>query len=90
MPASGLVTQISAVTGNRFSPSTVTVHVGDSVKVVSTDAANSHTFVGPGFNSGNLDHGQSYTTTFSTAGTFAFVCTYHQEQGMVGTITVTP
>ncbi len=88
--AGGELTQIAAVTGDRFSPSAVTVHVGDSVKVVSTDAAKGHDFVGPGFNSGNLDQGQSFTTTFSKAGTFAFVCTYHEKQGMTGTITVEP
>ena len=38
------------------------------------------------FDSGNLNPGQSFSLTFSTAGAYAYICQYHA--GMTGTIVV--
>jgi plastocyanin len=40
------------------------------------------------WDTGNMNPGTSKTTTFNTAGTFGFHCTYHAAMGMTGTITV--
>ena len=73
---------------DRFSPSTVTVSVGDRVRVVNDDT-NHHTFTDAGvFDSGDLGPSGSYTYRFTKSGTFDFVCSYHQSVGMTGTITV--
>ena len=72
---------------DRFSPSTLSLKVGDSVRVSNMDST-AHTFTGSGFDSGNMDAGAVYTYRFAKAGTFAFVCSYHETVGMKGTITV--
>jgi plastocyanin len=79
-----------------FSPKNPTVPVGTTVKIVD-NGYSSHTWTqvntlgqpaSGGFNSGNLDPGQSYTYTFHSAGTYNFVCQYHKSMGMKGSITV--
>lgn len=74
-------------TGFRFSPSSLTIAVGDTVRVHNGDV-DAHTFTGSSFDSGNMDPGAVKSFRFPKAGTFAFVCTYHQAQGMKGTLTV--
>jgi plastocyanin len=80
---------ISEVAVDRFSPSTLSLRRGDSVLVTNKDSTD-HTFtVGSlGKDSGNMTQGDTYRLTFSTRGTFDFVCTYHESLGMKGTITV--
>jgi plastocyanin len=52
--------------------------------------AGGSTYDGTGFvNSGILPPGQSYTLTFSKAGTFPYVCLFHPP-GMIGTVVVQP
>jgi plastocyanin len=79
-----------------FSPANPAVAVGTPVKVIDAGSS-SHTWTsgsngihtGP-FDSGNLDSGQSYTYTFSKAGSYNFYCQYHYAtNGMKGHITVT-
>jgi plastocyanin len=73
---------------DRFNPSTLTIAVGDRVRVVNDDS-NHHTFTDSGvFDSGDLGPGGSYTYRFSQAGTFDFLCSYHSAVGMKGQITV--
>ena len=73
---------------DRFSPSTVTIAVGDRVRVVNDDTSH-HTFTDAGvFDSGDLGPSTSYSYRFTRAGTFDFVCSYHQGVGMKGTVTV--
>jgi plastocyanin len=73
---------------DHFSPSTVTIAVGDRVRVVNDDTSH-HTFTDAGvFDSGDLGPSASYSYRFTRAGTFDFVCTYHQSVGMKGTVTV--
>jgi plastocyanin len=86
---SGRTTTIQEQPVNRFVPSTVTISRCDSVKAVDADSTAPHTFTGPGWDSGQMTNGTSYTYKFASTGTFGFYCTYHQSEGMTGKITVT-
>ncbi len=70
-----------------FAPATLTIRVGTTVTWKNTSTV-PHTVVGSGFDSGVLMAGQSFTRTFTRAGTFAYTCTIHP--GMAATITVVP
>jgi plastocyanin len=82
-----------------FQPSTLTVHVGDTVTWTVTQAiADSHSVTsgsykdpkpGTEFDSGIKLHndGDSFSHTFAAAGTFPFFCAVHPDT-MSGTITV--
>lgn len=64
-----------------FNPGTITVPVGSTV-LWSNDDSVAHTVTLTGkdaFDSGNLDGGKSYTHTFNKAGTYNYVCSYHQS-----------
>ena len=77
------------IQGFAFHPSTLTVKVGTKVTFTNEDTV-VHTATTTGsktINSGNLAKGQSYTVTFSKAGTYSYICEIHQY--MKGTITVT-
>lgn len=79
-------THVVDVGDGFFSPTSLTVTVGDTVTWTNVDDS-PHTATAAGaFDSGNLDAGQSFSYTFSEAGTFSYVCLYHEE--MVATITV--
>jgi len=82
-----LAASVSAV-DFKFVPKTATISVGESV-TWTNNGQSPHTATGSGFNSGNLNPGQSYSHTFSAPGTYAYHCQYHVNQGMVGTIIVT-
>jgi plastocyanin len=70
-----------------FSPASLTVAVGDTVTWTNADdSPHTVTASGGAFDSGNLDGGQTFSHTFEEAGTFTYVCLYHDE--MVATITV--
>lgn len=81
-------TQAVSIASFAFSPPTVTINVGDSVKWTNLDAA-VHSAVGQGgtFSTGNLTTNQSMTIAFNTAGTFAYVCGIHGAS-MSGTVIV--
>jgi len=81
---------IAEVTGDRFSPSTVTLHVGDSVLVTDQDSVAPHTFTVGALHvdSGAMSQGQTFRYRFTTPGRYTFVCSYHQSLGMTGTLTV--
>jgi plastocyanin len=69
-----------------FTPATVTISVGDSVTWTNQDGT-AHTATASGtFDSGNLAGGASYTATFSTAGTFDYLCSIHPS--MTGRVVV--
>lgn len=69
-----------------FAPPAMTVGVGDTVTWTNDDDS-PHTVTAAGaFDSGNLDPGQTFSFTFTEAGTYTYVCQYHDE--MVATITV--
>jgi LPXTG-motif cell wall-anchored protein len=70
-----------------FSPKTVTIDVGESVKWDNKGKAEEgHTATGDSFDSGVLKPGESYTHKFSTVGTFDYICTLHSS--MKGTVVV--
>jgi plastocyanin len=71
-----------------FSPSSLTVSVGTTVTWTNQDSA-SHTVTsdsGSELNSATLSTGQSFSHTFTQAGTFAYHCTIHPF--MKATVTV--
>lgn len=88
----GSTTTVQEQSGDKFAPSSVTVSRCDSVKAVYSDTTGtSHSFTGPGWDSGAMNPSgtTSYTYKFVSKGTFNFYCTYHKSFGMTGTITVT-
>lgn len=68
-----------------FDPATINIKKGDSVKWTNEDSA-PHTVTGPGFDSGTLNTGKTYSYTFNVAGSFDYQCNLHPR--MKGTITV--
>jgi plastocyanin len=75
-----------AIAGFAFSPATVTISMGDSVTWTNQDGT-AHTATASGtFDSGNLAGGASYTATFSTAGTYDYLCSIHPT--MTGRVVV--
>lgn len=90
-PATGTRTSGSAVVkaiNFAFQPQALTVKVGTPVMFQNGDTT-THTFTANGgaFDSGRASPGQSFSFTFSSAGTFPFHCMIHSS--MTGTITVT-
>jgi plastocyanin len=70
-----------------FSPQTVTVTVGDTVTWTNSDQIAHTATAGDGsWDTGDIAQGQSAAITFSTAGTFAYICTPHPT--MTGTVVV--
>jgi amicyanin len=70
-----------------FTPAVVTVAVGDTVTWTNQDAvAHTATSTTGAFDSGLLDQGESYSLTFTAAGTYPYLCTPHP--GMTGTVVV--
>jgi plastocyanin len=71
-----------------FSPSTVKIHVGDTVRWKNNDSvSHTATSTSKGFDSGNLDNGQSFSFTFTKSGSYSYVCSYHPS--MTGIVIVT-
>ena len=71
-----------------FSPASLTVSTGATVSWVNSGALpHTVTATDSSFDSGFMFTGDSYSRTFSSAGTFNYLCTLHPE--MTGTITVT-
>jgi plastocyanin len=70
-----------------FSPSTLTIVAGASVTWTNADAVVHTATSGSGaFDSGDLDQGESFTFTFTTPGTYDYLCTPHPS--MTGSIVV--
>jgi plastocyanin len=85
-PAHAAPVQIDAY-DNAFTPRSVTVTVGDKVTWRNIgDSA--HEVTSAAFRSGNLDKGDAYSWTPSKAGTYAYVCRYHETAGMKATLVV--
>lgn len=76
------------IAGLAFSPASVNVNPGDTVTWTNNDAGIPHTVTADNgsFDSGNMTTGQSFSQTFSTAGTFAYHCNVHPQ--MTGTVVV--
>ena len=81
--------------GYAYSPNPVTAALGTAVKWQNNSAITKHdvnaTKPNKYFSSGNaagIHTGQSFTFTFSSAGTFSYICLAHSGEGMRGTVVV--
>ena len=96
-PSTGQV--MVAMRNIAFNPATITIHAGQTVVWQNDDTASHTTTSGscpggvrapmPGWDSGTLNPGQSYSHTFATTGTFSYYCQIHGAM-MQGTIVVMP
>jgi plastocyanin len=78
------------VSGFTFSPATVTVAAGTTVRWVN-NTSNFHTVTPDGHTQwadADLPASGSFQHTFNTAGTFNYFCTPHRALGMTGTVNV--
>jgi plastocyanin len=75
-----------AINDNSFTPGSATVPVGTTI-VWTNHGAVRHTVSGPGFSSGSIAAGGTFSFTFNAPGTYAYQCDFHAE--MTGTIVVT-
>jgi plastocyanin len=88
-PAGSGPAVILANRGNKWVPTELTLKAGESVLVRDTDPGAPHNFVVDGVGrSETMNEGDTFTLKFPTAGRYTFVCTFHESQGMTGTITV--
>jgi plastocyanin len=85
--AVSIVPGASVLTTTAYSPNPVTVAVGTTVIWTNNDST-AHTSVSntSAWDSGAINPGGKFSTTFSTAGTFSYHCSIHPN--MVGTVTV--
>lgn len=75
----------------RFTPGTVTVAMGTPVTWINNDPQGApHTTTSDSglWDSGRMNVGARYSHTFDQPGTYRYHCTFHQDEGMVGTIIV--
>lgn len=63
-----------------FNPAELTIKTGDTVVWTNQDSM-AHRISGGSFQSDNLSKGQSFSFTFSTAGTFDYICSIHPSMG---------
>ncbi len=83
-PAAGDV----QILDSRFSPAALTVAPGTAVRWVNAgNLPHTVTATDGSFDSGFMAKGDAYTHTFTTAGTYQYICEYHADV-MVGTVTV--
>jgi plastocyanin len=82
--------------GTAFSPSTLTIHVGDTVVFTLSSAHNAMEVSEANYTSGTATSNGGFsvpngggTVIFHNAGTYYFVCVPHAAIGMKGIITVT-
>ena len=71
----------------KFAPATITIHVGDTI-TWTNNGPTDHTATATdgSFDTGTLKKGQSASHTFTSAGTFAYICSLHPF--MHGTVVV--
>src|SRR5438552_18850761 len=88
---------VTVMVGNGgffFSPSSVTIHLGDTVQWTWSSSGHSSTSGSPGspnglWDSGILNQGATFSHTFNSAGSFSYYCNPHGACcGMVGTVIV--
>jgi len=69
-----------------FHPGTLTVSVGTTVTWTDKDFVVMHNVIGSGWGSDNLSRGNTFSYTFTQAGTYTYKCSHHPW--MKGTIIV--
>jgi plastocyanin len=73
--------------GRAFTPATITVAVGTTVKWINKDSYTHNVTSATGvFNSGSMGNGAIFPFQFTAAGTYPYTCTLHP--GMAGTVIV--
>ena len=81
-------------TNLRFSPETITLNEGDTVRFLWSGELLAHNAVEENglFDSGDPSRDVDYSYTFSIGenGTYEYVCEPHEDLGMIGTIVVEP
>jgi plastocyanin len=83
-----------SMTNSMFSPATITINEGDTIRWTNNDIrAHTSTSGTNGvpdgiWNSNDVAPGNTYERVFNAAGTFPFYCMHHWQTGMTGTITV--
>ena len=88
-PARAGTTHSIQIVDFAFTPATLTVTAGDTVTWTNLDAiAHTVTSTTGAFDSGSLDQGDSFSLTFTTPGTYDYLCTPHPS--MTGSIVVQP
>ena len=88
-PPSAVAPNTVVMGSGSFSPASITVSRGTTVTWRNADGVvHTSTSDGTAWDTGDVQAGGSKTTTFNTAGTFSYHCTYHRAMGMVGTIIV--
>jgi len=79
--------ELRALTGDRWSLTQIGLSVGDRLTVTNADPEKGHDVSVEGVGaSDTLAQGESFTLTFTKAGTYTLVCTIHP--GMDATVTV--
>jgi plastocyanin len=79
-----------------FSPKNLTIRRGETVQwrnisiFPHTVTNNAGPSGGVPFESGEVPAGQVYFQRFDVPGTYPYICRYHADEGMVGSIIVTP
>jgi amicyanin len=85
--AARAATHAVAIADFAFAPATLTITVGDTVTWTNEDAVeHTATSTGGAFDSGLLAQGESFSFTFTAAGTYDYLCTPHPT--MTGRIVV--
>lgn len=86
-PDGGSTASTVTIDNYAFSPDSITVSAGTTVTWVNNDTT-AHTVTADdgSFDSGNLAPGESFTFTFTSAGSFVYHCNYHPN--MEGTVVV--
>ena len=80
---------VDMIAGNKYQPAAVTVQKGQTVQWVNKDSQVHDVKFQQGPNSPNvMQANATWSRTFDQAGTFPYICTYHEADGMIGTVTV--
>ena len=75
--------------GFTFSPSTVTVHKGQTIRLTNvSDTAHTFTVTGQGIDIETMPGKTDTVTIDLPPGTYPFVCRFHESMGMKGTLVV--
>ncbi len=82
------VTHYIDISGMSFNPGTITINVGDTIIWTNNESSMPHTVTADNgnFDSGTLNSGDTFTFTFTEAGTYTYHCAFHS--GMTATIIV--
>jgi plastocyanin len=89
-----------------FEPATINIHAGQSVEWRNTSIITHTVTVNPAaaatagdsalpagaipFSSGDVPAGKIFVYKFTVPGTYKYICTHHETDGMVGTVVVAP